>query len=325
MTPTRQLRIVIPGGTGQLGTMLARHFHEQGHLVSTITRFPKPHEWESVHWDAQNLGDWASSFNGADAVINLAGQSVRCRYTAANKRLILSSRVRTTQLVGEAISRCAQPPGVWLNASTANIYPHSLEHEWDDVANGSVIPEINAPRGWSFSVEVAQAWEAAVSEAHTPKTRKVMLRMASVMGLDKGKAFDNWLRLVRMGWGGEVGNGEQYVSWIHDFDFVRSVEFLIEQGEMNGPVNISSPRPLENHQFMCSLRRCWCTSYFGLPMPKWLVGTVGFCIRREPELVLKSLRVIPRRLLDAGFSFHFPEWRGACANLVERWRVANAD
>gem|GEM_PF-6458266 len=140
------------------------------------------------------------------------------------------------------------------------------------------------------------------------------------MSLYEGRAFDHWLRLVRAGLGGEMGNGEQYVAWIHDFDFIRSVEFLMAHDELAGPVNITAPNPIPNHQFMCNIRRAWCTSYFGVPMPEWVVRMVAFAVRREPEAVLRSTRVIPSRLLDAGFAFHFPEWRGACEDLVERWR-----
>jgi len=167
---------------------------------------------------------------------------------------------------------------------------------------------------------MASAWEAAVCPARTPETRKVILRTSSVMSLYEGRAFDHWLRLVRAGLGGEMGNGEQYVAWIHDFDFIRSVEFLMAHDELAGPVNITAPNPIPNHQFMCNIRRAWCTSYFGVPMPEWVVRMVAFAVRREPEAVLRSTRVIPSRLLDAGFAFHFPEWRGACEDLVERWR-----
>jgi uncharacterized protein (TIGR01777 family) len=309
----RALRIVIPGGTGRLGTLLARHFHERGHLVSTITRFPKPHEWESVHWDAETIGHWAAALEDADAVINLAGRPLNCRHTKANKYAIVHSRVRTTELVGEAISQCVRPPGVWLNASAAIVYRAALDREMDE-ATGDLGEAVD------FSSQAIQSWEAAALACQTPRTRKVLLRSAAVMSPDAGMTFDKLLRLVRWGLGGEVGDGEQYVSWIHDFDFVRAVDFLIARQDMEGAVNVTAPVPMPNHQFMCNLRRAWCTSYFGLSAPEWLVKSAAFVLGTEPELFLKSQRVVPRRLLDAGFSFDFPGWRGACENLVERWR-----
>jgi uncharacterized protein (TIGR01777 family) len=315
MPLVRPLRIVIPGGTGHLGMLLGRHFHELGHSVATITRFPKPHAWEAVHWDAENMGYWASSLEGADAVINLAGRSMVCRYTANNKKSILHSRVRTTQLLADAIDQCSNPPRVWLNASSANIYPHSLACAMDEDS------DLAASSKWQFSRDVANAWEQAVFSSPTPRTRKILLRLAPVMSPETSGAFNCLLRLVRLGLGGEIGDGEQYVCWLHDFDFIRAIEFLIERDHLQGPVNMVAPNPMPNHQFMCNLRRAWCTSYFGLPAPEWLVQLVSFMIRTEPELLLKSRRVVPGQLLKAEFSFHFPEWRGACENLVQRWRL----
>lgn len=309
----RPLRILIPGGTGKLGTLLARHYHERGHLVSTITRFPRPNDWEAIHWDSENLGPWVSALEGADAVINLAGRPLNSRYTQANRHSILQSRLRTTKLLGEAISQCADPPRVWLNAGTVTIYRASFDRDMDEDTG-------EMGETGSFSVSSAQSWEAAVFASPTPQTRKVLLRNAPVMSPNSGTAFDKLLRLVRWGLGGEVGDGEQYVSWIHDFDFVRAVDFLIAHEDLEGAVNIAAPVPLPNHEFMCNLRRAWCTSYFGLPAPEWLVRIVALLLRFEPELILKSQRAVPRRLLEAGFTFDFPEWRGACENLVERWR-----
>jgi uncharacterized protein (TIGR01777 family) len=313
------LRIVIAGGTGQLGSMLARHFHQQGHSVSTITRFPRPHPWEAIHWDTETMGPWAAALDGADVVLNLAGRSVNCRYTASNRRVIFTSRVRTTQLIGEAISLCAQPPGLWLNASTVTIYRHALDRPMDEFTGELGGNEPDAPANWRFSIEVATAWEQALDAFPAPHTRKIALRMAPVMSPDSGGIFDTLLRLVRFGLGGASGSGQQYVSWIHDIDFIRAIEFLMARNDIFGVVNITSPNPIPNSQFMCCLRRSWCTSYVGLPSPAWLLAIGAFLLRTEPELVLKSRRVVPARLLNSGFDFHFPDWRGASENLVARW------
>jgi uncharacterized protein (TIGR01777 family) len=247
--------------------------------------------------------------DGADIVINLAGRSVLCRHTSANLRSIANSRVRTTQLVAEAISACLHPPRVWLNASTTDIYRASSNLPIDEFAEIE-----NSDRNF------ARYWESAVYSVPTPETRKVILRMAPVMTPESNSSFHNLLRLVRLGFGGEIGDGEQFVDWIHDLDFLRAINFLITRDDLQGVINITSPQPVPNHQFMCNLRNAWCTSYFGLPLPAWLVNAACLLVRREPDSLLKSRPVIPRRLLEAGFSFDFPEWRGATENLVDRWR-----
>jgi uncharacterized protein len=315
----RRLRIVIPGGTGQLGRMLARHFHEQGHSVSVIARHPRPSEWLTLTWTGYDLGPWTRSIDGADVVINLAGRSVDCRYNDAHRREILNSRTISTGLVGQAIAGCARPPWLWLNASTATIYRHSLDHPMDE--RGEIGGnEPNVPGHWAFSVDVATAWENAFFSTATPGTRRVALRTAIVMSPDEGGAFDKLLRLVRFGLGGPVASGKQYVSWIHEADFVRAIEFLINKDEFEGPLNICSPHPIWNQRFMRCLRQAWCTTYLGMPVPAWILSIGAVFLRTEPEFLLKSRYVIPGRLLNAGFDFHFPDWRGAAQDLVQRWR-----
>ncbi len=318
------LRIVLPGGSGHIGQILARHFHEQGHSVSVISRHPKPSEWEAILWDANTLGPWAKCLESADVVINLAGRTVNCRYTEANRREIKNSRIFTTHLVGDAIARCSRPPRLWMNASTATIYRHSIDRPMDEVT-GQVGEEPNVPDTWKFSIDVAAGWERTLFAANTPKTRKIAMRSAIVMSPEDGGGFDILLGLVRWGLGGRAGGGNQYVSWIHDVDFVRAIEFLIAHEELEGPINVSSPHPVVNREFMCCLRRAWCTSYFGLPAPRWALSIGAALLSTETELVLKSRRVVPKRLLDAGFDFHFPNWRGACHDLIQRWREIHAD
>ena len=318
------LRIVIPGGTGQIGNILARHFHEQGHVVTVIARHVKSAEWRTTVWDAQELGEWASAFEGADVVINLAGRSVNCRYNAKNRREIKNSRILSTSIVGRAISNCVRPPRLWLNASTATIYRHSVDRAMDETGELGG-DELDAPRRWRFSIDVATSWESTFFAADTPRTRKIALRSAMTMSPDSGGVFDALLRVVRWGLGGASGSGEQYVSWIHDVDFIRAIEFLVADEELSGPINITSPFPLPNRDFMCCLRRCWCTSYVGVPANSWMLSIGAVLLGTETELILKSRRVVPGRLLNAGFEFHFPNWRGACCDLVQRWRELHSD
>lgn len=315
----RRLRIVIPGGGGQLGQMLARHFREQDHSVTVLSRHPAPAEWNVVVWDGRTQGAWSGVLEDADVVINLAGRSVHCRYNAHNRREILDSRVDSTRAVGEAIAAASSPPAVWLNASTAIIYRQSFEQALDESGElGRDDP--SAPEKWRFSIEVATAWEQALNEAQVPRTRKIALRTATVMSPDPGGAFDTFLRLVRYGLGA-VGSGEQFISWIHQIDFIRAVEFLVEREDLAGPVNLSSPAPVTERDLMHWLRQAWCPSYIGLSAPRPVAELGALLLRTETELLLKSRRVAPGRLTAAGFEFHFPEWRGACSDLLERWRL----
>lgn len=316
----RPLRIVVPGGTGQVGTILARHFHEQGHAVTVIARHPVESEWRTLTWNGHDLGCWATAVDGADVVINLAGRSVNCRYTTGNREEIKTSRIVTTALVGRAIAEAKSPPPVWLNASTATIYRHAVDRPMDETTGEIGGNEPDAPERWRFSIDVATSWEKVFFAAQTPRTRRVALRSAMTLSPDPRGVFDRLMWLVRWGLGGASGPGSQYISWIHDVDFVRSVEFLIQRQDLEGVVNVASPNPVTNRDFMCCLRKAYCTSYVGLPAPKWALGLGAMFMGTETELILKSRRVVPKRLLDAGFDFHFPNWRGACHDLVTRWR-----
>ena len=247
-------KIVIPGGSGQVGQVLARAFRETGNEVVVLSREPIPAPWRVVAWDGRTLGDWAAEFDGADVVINLAGRSVDCRYNLANRRAILDSRVDSTRIVGQAIAQASRPPRVWLQASTATIYSHRYDAPNDEATGILGGTERLAPDTWRFSIEVATAWERALDEAVTPRTRKVKLRSAMTMSPDRGGIFDVLLRIVRFGLGGQAGDGRQFVSWIHDVDFIRAIRWLIEHDEMEGPVNLAAPNPVPNAGFMRELR-----------------------------------------------------------------------
>jgi len=313
------MKIVIPGGSGQVGTILARAFHRGGHDVVVLTRRVKPAPWRIVPWDPRQRGAWAAEIDGADVVINLAGRSVNCRYNAANRREILESRTMSVRAVGEAIAASKRPPAVWLQASTATIYAHRYDAPNDEASGILGGAERDAPDTWRFSIDVATAWEKALDEALTPRTRKVKMRTAMVMSPDAGGIFATLLMLVRRGLGGSAGDGRQYISWIHELDFIGAVEFLIAH-DLEGPVNMSSPNPMPNREFMATLRRAWGMPV-GLPAAKWLLEIgAATVMRTETELVLKSRRVVPGRLLQAGFTFSYPEWPEAARELCDRVR-----
>jgi uncharacterized protein (TIGR01777 family) len=317
-----RLRIVIAGGSGQVGTILSRHFHAQGHDVVVLARSANLAQWRVVKWDAENLGDWASELEDSDVVINLAGRSVNCRYSAANRVAIKESRTKTTSLLGRAISQSAHPPRLWMNASTATIYRHIYDRPMDEQTGEIGGNEPDAPAKWNFSVDVATSWEAALFEAQTANIRKIALRSAMIMSPDRGGVFDTLLSLVRFGLGGTAGSGQQFISWIHDADFRSAIEFLITRDEFAGSVNLSSPNPIPNLEFMRALRGAWGTR-IGLPAANWVLEIGSIFLRTETELVLKSRRVIPGRLLEAGFHFQFPYWASAVQDLIARWRATD--
>jgi uncharacterized protein (TIGR01777 family) len=318
------VRAVITGGSGQIGQILARHFHARGDAVAVIARHNQPAPWETVAWDGIHPGDWAAALEGADVVINLAGRSVNCRYNEANRREIKESRIATTRLVGDVIARASEPPKAWLNASTATIYTHLTDRPMDEVDGVIGGNEPGLPSTWRFSSDVATSWEKALFEASTPRTRKVALRSAIVMSPDRGGAFETLLNLVRIGLGGTSGSGRQFVSWVHDEDFVRAIDFLVAHTELDGSVNITSPNPLPNRDFMAGLRGAY-GARIGLRATSWMLEIGAVFLRTETELVLKSRRVVPRRLLESGFQFQFPEWGGAAVDLVRRWRAHSGD
>ena len=313
------MKIVIAGGSGQIGSLLARHFASGAHEVVVLGRDPRPAPWRVVRWDARGPGAWTSEVDGCDVAINLAGRSVDCRYGAGNRRAILGSRVEATRAFGEAIAAAKRPPRVWLQASTATIYAHTHGAPNDEETGVLGGTEPSAPDTWRFSIDVATAWERAALAFRLPRTRQVLMRSAMTMSPDRGGVFDVLLSLVRRGLGGQSGDGRQFVSWIHDRDFVRAVDGLVAHDDLHGPVNLCSPHPLPNADFMRTLRAAWGIG-FGLPAAHWMLEVGAFVLRTETELVLKSRRVVPGRLLRSGFVFDSPRWDEAASDLCRRWR-----
>ncbi len=313
------LRIVLAGGSGHVGSLLRGHFSTQGHLVRVLSRRRDGVDRNVAWWDGLNLGEWVKELDGADVLVNLSGRSVDCRYTALHRWEIMESRVRSTRALGEAIARLEKAPRVWLNASTATIYRHEFVRDMNEISGEIGGAESNGSRSWNFSIEVAKRWEEALWACKTPETRKVALRSAMVMSPDRGGVFDVLLRLVRFGLGGAIGDGRQYVSWVHDADFVRAVDHILSREQLVGAVNIASPGPLPNSEFMRTLRSAWGTR-FGLSAPLPLLELGTLLLRTESELVLKSRRVAPRRLLEDGFHFQFANWTAAAGELIARWK-----
>ena len=288
-----------------------------------LSRRPDVRPWRVVAWDGATLGDWQREIDGCDVVINLAGRSVNCRYTAANREEILQSRVLSTRVVGQAIATAARQPRVWLQASTATIYAHRYDSPNDEHSGILGGGEPSAPDSWRFSIDVARAWERAFEEAVTDGTRKVALRSAMTLSPDPGGVFDTLLGLARRGLGGRAGDGRQFMSWIHHEDFIAAVRWLIERDDIDGAVNVAAPNPLPNAEFMRILREA-CGVPFGLPANKWMLEIGAVFMRTETELILKSRRVVPARLLEHGFAFTYPDWRSAAHDLCQRAPATDA-
>lgn len=291
------MKVVIAGGNSYLGRSLARYYAARHVEVVVLVRkaqLPEP-RIRPVLWDGETLGLWMQELDGADMLINMAGRSVNCRYTAKNRKEIVESRTHTTAILGEAVRRCGRPPAVWLNAASATIYRHAEDRAMD---------EYGGEIGNGFSVEVCQAWEKTFFDQKTPGTRKVALRTAIVFGREDG-VFVRLRNLVRCGLGGHQGNGRQMVSWIHETDFARATRFIYKHPEMDGVVNLSAPNPLSNKTLMRKLRKALHVP-FGLPSPKGVLALGAVLIGTETELLLKSRWVLPTRLTEAGFAFKYP-------------------
>lgn len=289
-------KIIIPGGSGFLGQHLATYFSKKGFEIVILSRSSKPSKG-NIHyakWDGKTLGDWASHFEAAFAVINMAGRSVDCRYTAANKAEILNSRVDSTKIIGEAIKQAKNPPRIWLNSSTGTIYRYSEDKEMTETAG-----EI----GEGFSVNVAKAWEKTFREVDVPNVRKVIMRTSIVIGRNGG-AMQPLVQLTKLGLGGFQGSGKQFISWLQVEDFCRITEYLIHNEKAEGIYNVVSPKPIRNQAFMKILRQILNVP-IGLPAMKWMIEIGAFFMRTESELVLKSRRLVPERLLSEGFEFQY--------------------
>lgn len=312
-------RVILAGGSGFLGQRIAAFLSRQGWEPIVLTRSPNPQaKFREIAWDAKTSGEWCAVLDGAEAVINLTGRSVNCRYTASNRRAILDSRVDSTRAVGEAIARCANPPRVWLNASTATLYQHTFgaAHDETSTAFGATVDAKDA-----FSVEVGKAWEKALNDAKTPSTRKVTLRITIVFGTVEGGVFRIMRTLAKLGLGGRMGSGRQFVSWIHEHDFCRAIEWVLSREELSGPVNIAAPNPLTNAEMMASVRRVCGAPFgapFGAPAEKWMLEIGAFFMRTETELLLKSRCVIPGKLSASGFHFQFEHFEAAIRELEHR-------
>lgn len=301
-------KMVIAGGSGFLGSVLARHYSGKGIRVFVLTRglSGTRDNVDFVTWDGRSVGAWQACLEGADVLINLTGKSVDCRYNNKNKKLIYSSRLQATQALGLAVQRCHLPPKLWINSSSATIYRHSLDRDMD---------EYTGEHGSGFSVDVCEKWEDTFNHFQTTETRKVIIRTAIVLG-KSGGALQPLKNMVRLGAGGKMGTGDQYMSWLHEQDFIGMIDYIIDHPEMDGVYNLAAPNPIPNRDFMWALRRAMKRA-FGMPNPEWMLTCGAWLIRTETELILKSRRAVPGRMLEAGYKFRFDKIENALHDLCK--------
>lgn len=300
-------KLIIAAGTGFLGQVLVEHFKDSFDEIVILTRGKSnsKNNIKYVNWNAKTFSGWENELENADVLINLAGKSVDCRYNKKNKQEIYNSRIESTKILNEAVLNCKNPPKHWLNSSTSTIYRFSLDKQMD---------EMNGEIGNDFSMNIAKSWEKAFFETDTPKTLKTALRTSIVLGKNGG-AFIPLKTLAKFGLGGKQGKGNQLISWIHEEDFARAVAFVIEN-KIEKEINIVSPTPISNQDFMKKLRKVMGIP-IGISQPKWLLNIGAKIIRTEPELVLKSRNVIPKRLLEIGFTFKYYSLEKTFKNLIQ--------
>lgn len=299
-------KLIIAAGTGFLGQVLTNHFRDKFEEIIILTRGESKIKdtIKYVNWDARTFSGWEKELENATVLINLTGKSVDCRYTKQNKKEILLSRIESTKILNKAVIRCVNPPKHWLNSSTATIYRFSLDKEMDE-KNGEI--------GNDFSMNVAQSWEKAFFKTETPNTLKTALRTSIVLGKNGG-AFIPLKTLAKFGLGGKQGKGNQFISWIHEDDFARAIDFIIEK-EITGVINVVVSKPITNKDFMTILRKSVGVP-FGISISELLLRIGSIIIKTEIELVLKSRNVIPKRLLENGFQFKFDTLEKALKNLA---------
>jgi uncharacterized protein (TIGR01777 family) len=304
------MKMILAGGSGYVGRLLTATFEAQGWTCVVLTR-QSPQSSRERQWDGEHRGDWEQELEHADVLINLCGKSVNCRYHARNRKELTDSRIRPTRLLGEVVADLKNPPLIWMNASTATFYRHTFADPWREDGEIGAHPDAKD----AFSIELASAWEDAFRESVPDGIRPILLRSAMVLAPenDPNNVVTVLRRLTRCGLGGQMGHGRQFVSWIHARDLCRAIEWLISHPSLQGPVNLASPHPLPNREMMRIFRRQYHRP-LGLPAPAPLLELVAWFLRTETELILKSRRVIPGKLLDSGFEFTFPDFTRAIAD-----------
>lgn len=304
--------MVIPGGTGYLGQALAERLVARGDDVVVLTRGAGGHRdgWRAVSWDAQSVGPWVEELEGADALVHLTGRRVDLRATRKNIDELISSRVEPVRAVGEALRLCTNAPPVWVQSSSLAIYGEG----GDAIIDESATPSGIGPREM---VTVCLAWEAAFHQASAGVARKVLLRIGIALGGERDPATVKLARLVRMGLGGRVGSGRQWVSWVGLDDLLRVMVRAIDDEAMTGTYHVTSPHPVTNAEMMATYRRLL-GRRLAIPAPGLVARLGAPLLGSSGSLALTGRRAVPRRLLEEGFEFHQTAFEAAAKHALER-------
>lgn len=304
-------KIILAGGSGQMGTAIKDYFKDLAGEIIILSRSGNSRQdnVRTVYWDGKTAGDWYKELEGADLLINLAGKNVNCRYTEKNKKEIFDSRTNSIAALSKAVAKCTVHPRLWIQSASATIYRHAEDHPMN---------ETNGETGTGFSVDVCKTWEHSFTEKTLPFTdlRKVILRTSLVLGKKEG-VFPRLKNLVKFGLGGKQGNGNQWVSWVHELDVAAMIEWIADHKTINGPVNCTSPLPLKNKEFMNVIRKTYGMPV-GLPAPAWLLELGAVIIGTETELILKSRWVLPGKIKESGYEFKLPALQDAVKQILEK-------
>lgn len=318
--PSKQhaLEVVLAGGSGQVGRMLARQFQVRGAHVTVLTRSPYAAPYRTIHWDGEHPGAWVEALDGADVCINLTGHTINCRPTRANRELVLRSRIESTLAIHRAIASLTDPPWLWMNASACTLYDRLLDDDGVDLPRAE--SDYHAA-GFTtqYPANVVRAWEDAFFAGQLPHTRRVALRSGLTFSPVSGNVFAVLARLVQFSLGGAAGSGRQFVPWIHEADYARAVDFLIARDDLEGPFNLAAPNPLPNRELMAALREAM-NMPNGIPAPAFGIKLGAWLFGSNPSLVLDSCRAVPARLMGEGFHFLYPDWPEAALDLARKYR-----
>jgi uncharacterized protein (TIGR01777 family) len=305
---TDKRRVVLAGGSGFIGQSLARELLVQNYEVVVLTRTPRERTDGVIEteWSGEHVGEWIKFLDGAEAVVNLTGKNINCPHTPGNLLELTSSRVNSVRAIAASFSHVKNPPRVWVQAGAIGFYGDHKDFLCDE----------NTLNGSDNLAKICRQWEDAFHSATPPKTRKVLLRIGFVLGLDGG-ALPVLAKLAKWFLGGRVGNGGQFISWIHIADLTRMFVGAIEQENLSGTFNAVAPNPVTNAEFMRELRRALHRPW-SPPAPEWAVKLGSRLMKSEPSLALAGCRCAPKRFLKAGFKFQFQDLRGALKNLYPR-------
>ena len=306
-------KIILAGGSGQIGTALKTFFESKTAEIIILSRNPENRRGniKPVYWDGETLGKWTNELEGADLIVNLTGKSVNCRFTEENKIELTASRINSVKVIGKAIEGLKKPPLLWVQFTGIDGYSND---------GFDACTEQSPFNGVGFLAELSQKWELAFDEAtkDLPNLRKVKLRTSMVLAKNSG-VYPRLKLLVKWWLGGPHGNGNQWVSWIHEADECRLVDWIAQHKQMSGAINCTAPYPISNADFMAAFRKA-AEVWIGLPTPTFAVKWGTRLMGTEPDLILNSRRAVPKIALESGFQFAFPRTRDAIKQIYERGR-----